>query len=318
VYVVDLWGTWCPPCLADIPHMKKVADQYRGRGVVFAAIAISPEYGTPVAEFVRGKGDLMPYTVGEDVGDRIDQTWADPRGGSGAGSYPTLAIIDRDGRIAFVGRGYPIQGFEETLAKVVEGKWDLADAVAKDKSVAQVKQLAEPLLADAKRRLGEGDVAGALDVYRRVLGMNAGSFGMRAAGLYPTIRDRVSKQAANAWALELMGKWFGGVDERLAWPLATLAESIVYLPDPASSLRPDLDDSDFVLALRAASRANEVAHGKDPWRLQTLSKVTYASGDKKRAAELMTRSVEAAKAAEWGADELVKLEAMRDKMQAAQ
>src|SRR6185369_13053677 len=65
VYVVDLWGTWCPPCLADIPHMKKVADQYRGRGVVFTAIAISPEYGAPVAEFVRGKGDLMPYTVGE-------------------------------------------------------------------------------------------------------------------------------------------------------------------------------------------------------------------------------------------------------------
>src|SRR4051812_15711591 len=62
VYVVDLWGTWCPPCLAEIPHMKKVADQYRGRGVVFTAIAISPEYGVPVADFVRAKGDLMPYT----------------------------------------------------------------------------------------------------------------------------------------------------------------------------------------------------------------------------------------------------------------
>ena len=84
------------------------------------------------------------------------------------------------------------------------------------------------------------------------------------------------------------------------------------------SPRPDLDAQDFALALRAASRANEITHGKDPWRLQTLAKVTFSSGDKKRGAELMAQSVQAAKAAEWGVDELVKLEATRDKLQAAQ
>ena len=77
---------------------------------MFVAIAISPEFGTPPTEFVRGKGDLMPYTVAEDVGDRIDKLWADPLGSSGAGSYPTMAIVDRDGKIAFIGRGYPILG----------------------------------------------------------------------------------------------------------------------------------------------------------------------------------------------------------------
>ena len=148
--------------------------------------------------------------------------------------------------------------------------------------------------------------------------MNAGLFGMRAAGLYNTLRDRASKAAANEWAGELVDKRLGGVDERLAWPLATLAESILYQPDPASSPRPDLDEADHALALRAASRANDITHGKDPWRLQTLAKVAFSSGDRKRAAALMGRSVQAAREADWGVDELVKLEAMRDKFQAAQ
>src|SRR5690348_8558948 len=131
-------------------------------------------------------------------------------------------------------------------------------------------------------------------------------FGMRAVGLYAPLRERASKKAANAWARELVADLLKGSDVRLAWPLATLAEDIVYRGDPASSLRPDLDEGDFALALEAASRANEVSMGRDPWRLQTLAKITFSSGDKRRGAELMEESVAAAKAADWGVDELRK------------
>ena len=49
----------------------------------------------------------------------------------GAGYYLTLASIDRDGRIAFIGRGYPIWGFDEALVKVVDGTWDVTAAARK-------------------------------------------------------------------------------------------------------------------------------------------------------------------------------------------
>jgi thiol-disulfide isomerase/thioredoxin len=31
--LLDFWGTWCGPCVADIPELVKVYEQYRGRGV---------------------------------------------------------------------------------------------------------------------------------------------------------------------------------------------------------------------------------------------------------------------------------------------
>jgi thiol-disulfide isomerase/thioredoxin len=317
VYVIDLWGTWCPPCLADIPHLKKVAEQYRGKGVVFIAIAISPEAGIPPEEFVRSKGELMPYMVAEDVADRIDKRWADPNGSSGAGSYPTLAIVDQDGAIAFIGRGYPIRGFEETLAKVVERKWDVNGAAAKVKAEARLKVDSEPLIEDARRKLAAGDFQGCLAIYRKLLASNPVLFGMRAIALFNPLRDRASKQVATDWARELIEKHLAASDELLAWPLATLAEAIVYRPDPSSTPRSDVDAGDFALALKAAARANEVTRDKDPWRIQTLASVTFASGDRQRGLELIERSVRAAKDADWGVDELVKIEAMRDRLRAA-
>ena len=199
----------------------------------------------------------------------------------------------------------------------MDGKWDLAAEVEKAKSEAQVKTLSEPALADAKRKLAEGDFEGCLEIYRKLLTMNAGLFGMRAFGLYGPLRDRESKRAANDWAKELVEKRLAGPDEILAWPLATLAEAIVYRPDPASTPRSDNDDQDFALAIQAAWRANEIARGKDPWRLQTLAKVVHASGDQQRGAELMDRSVQAARDADWGVDEVVKIESMRDRFRAA-
>jgi thiol-disulfide isomerase/thioredoxin len=312
VYVVDLWGTWCPPCLAGIPHLKKLAEQYAKRDVTFVAVAISPDSGVSPEQFVQAKGDQMPYTVGQDIGGKIDERYQDPHGPSGTGSYPTIGIVDRNGTLAFIGRGYPIHGFEETLAAVVANRWDLASAVKKERAEAEIKAQSEPMLDDAKRKLQMADYEGGLAIFRKLLVMHPGLFGMRAAGLYNGLRQRASKEVANAWAKELVDKFLAGPDELLAWPLATLAESIVYRPNTTDTVRADADKPDFDLALRAANHALDVTNGKDPWRIQTLAMVTFSSGNRQRGLELMERSVEAAHQADWGAEEVVKIESMRD------
>jgi uncharacterized protein (TIGR03435 family) len=41
VVVLDLWGTWCPPCVAEIPRWNKLVDDLAGTdGVAFVSIAI--------------------------------------------------------------------------------------------------------------------------------------------------------------------------------------------------------------------------------------------------------------------------------------
>jgi thiol-disulfide isomerase/thioredoxin len=37
---VDVWATWCGPCRAEIPFLKKVEEKYQGKNIAFVSISI--------------------------------------------------------------------------------------------------------------------------------------------------------------------------------------------------------------------------------------------------------------------------------------
>lgn len=37
---IDVWATWCGPCLGEIPSLKKVEEQYHGKNIEFVSISI--------------------------------------------------------------------------------------------------------------------------------------------------------------------------------------------------------------------------------------------------------------------------------------
>lgn len=37
---IDVWATWCGPCLKEIPFLKKVEEQFQGKNIVFVSISI--------------------------------------------------------------------------------------------------------------------------------------------------------------------------------------------------------------------------------------------------------------------------------------
>lgn len=40
VVVVDVWATWCGPCKRELPHLKKITQDYQGKNVVFIGVSV--------------------------------------------------------------------------------------------------------------------------------------------------------------------------------------------------------------------------------------------------------------------------------------
>lgn len=40
VILVDIWASWCKPCMEEMPAMQKIHDKYKDKGVVFVYISM--------------------------------------------------------------------------------------------------------------------------------------------------------------------------------------------------------------------------------------------------------------------------------------
>jgi len=96
VVLLDFWGTWCGPCIAEIPMLKDVYDAYQKRGLEI--IGMDVERGTSVAAvraFIAEKQipwpNAQPASIQSLVESRLQIL-----------SYPTTILIDRRGIIANV------------------------------------------------------------------------------------------------------------------------------------------------------------------------------------------------------------------------
>ena len=113
VLFLNLWATWCLPCLEEMPAMASLYQEYSDQGL--AMVAVSNED----PEVVRGFLEEHPYPFkilldpGDTLALRLKVT-----------ALPTTFIVDRQGRIA--------------LHQIGSYSWD---------SPAMIEQF-QPLLAD--------------------------------------------------------------------------------------------------------------------------------------------------------------------------
>jgi thiol-disulfide isomerase/thioredoxin len=128
VTIVEFWATWCGPCLANIPHLSKVATEYKDKNVNVFAISVKERSVTDadsLRRFIKGpKGQTMHYNVGADDAEQfMSKNWLAPVGQNG---IPFAMVIDQQGTIAWMGHPAII---DSPLAKIVAGKWDLTKAL---------------------------------------------------------------------------------------------------------------------------------------------------------------------------------------------
>ena len=101
VIVLNYWATWCPPCRKEMPDLSRLADAYRGKGVI--VLTISSEDPETLRKF------LAKYPQSTTTARFTSDA---PHTGIERMAYngrPTTLVLDRDGhmrRMLIGGRTY--------------------------------------------------------------------------------------------------------------------------------------------------------------------------------------------------------------------
>jgi thiol-disulfide isomerase/thioredoxin len=92
--VVNVWGSWCPPCRKEAPALQKVAEEYASKDVQFLGIDVRDNPAAAKA-FERRFGVTYPSI--DDYDQKTLLGFADSLPAQG---IPTTWILDAEGRVA--------------------------------------------------------------------------------------------------------------------------------------------------------------------------------------------------------------------------
>ncbi|UZH54668.1 TlpA family protein disulfide reductase [Salinimicrobium tongyeongense] len=109
VAVVNLWATWCPPCIAEMPSFQKLYNEY-GDKIDF--YFVSTEEAAKLQQFLDKKNYRLPVYQPLDMAPQKLQSR----------SLPTTMVISKNGKIAVNKKGsanWNDSGFKELLDQLL-------------------------------------------------------------------------------------------------------------------------------------------------------------------------------------------------------
>ncbi|WP_328537347.1 TlpA family protein disulfide reductase [Streptomyces sp. NBC_00344] len=96
IVVLNVWGSWCPPCRDETPHLVKVAKALKARGVEFVGINTRDASRGPAKAFESDYD--VPYPSLYDPTGKLLLRF--PKGNVNPQTVPSTVVVDRDGKIA--------------------------------------------------------------------------------------------------------------------------------------------------------------------------------------------------------------------------
>jgi peroxiredoxin len=118
--LLNFWQTWCDPCVAEFPHLRRMYDANKEKGFVLFGIAMDgPETVANVPAFAKRNQLNFPVLLDEDS--QVAAVYNPKK------SAPLSVLIDKTGKIVAIREGYN-PGDEVDLANDVARVLDGAAA----------------------------------------------------------------------------------------------------------------------------------------------------------------------------------------------
>jgi peroxiredoxin len=96
VVLVNFWASWCGPCKVEMPHLNKLYDKYRATGFTMLGVNVDEDPRTASAAATKL---AMRFPVLFDANKQVSKLYD-------LQSMPATVLIDRDGRVRYLHRGY--------------------------------------------------------------------------------------------------------------------------------------------------------------------------------------------------------------------
>ena len=109
VVVLEFWATWCAPCVAEIPHLNQLNEEFRDKQVQF--ISVTDEGEDIIAPFL--KRQEMKSWIGLDTDRSVFEAY-------GVRGIPRTFLIDQKGIIA--ASLHPVGLSSDMIKKVIAGE----------------------------------------------------------------------------------------------------------------------------------------------------------------------------------------------------
>lgn len=91
VLLVNLWATWCGPCVIEMPSIQRLYDRYRDKGLKVVAVAVDdPGYEQRVLDFVSER--KLTFEILHEGTGKIEALFQTQ-------GIPATFLIGKDGRI---------------------------------------------------------------------------------------------------------------------------------------------------------------------------------------------------------------------------
>jgi thiol-disulfide isomerase/thioredoxin len=113
VIFLNIWATWCPPCIAEMPNIQRLYEKVGSDDIAFVMLSVDEGGMAKVQKFIQKKGFTFPVYLADGPLPRAFQSPA----------IPTTFILSPEGRILARQEGmaeYDTQEVREFLQSMVK------------------------------------------------------------------------------------------------------------------------------------------------------------------------------------------------------